>query len=129
VFEPFVSFGQIMPSEFFLHSQAGLELPGDTEKAEKEGFWRFALGRSFTDGEFGRTWSPMVELLGAREWNSGESVEWDILPQFQVTLNTRQHVMLNIGVRLPMTNSDSRETAVLIYLLWDWFDGGFLDGW
>jgi hypothetical protein len=47
----------------------------------------------------------------------------------QVTLNRRQHVMLNLGVRLPLTNADRRNTLILAYLLWDWFDGGFLAGW
>jgi hypothetical protein len=129
VFEPFVSFGQVLPSEFFLHSQGGLELPADTDKAEREGFWRLALGRTFSQGDFGRAWSPMIELLGARELVSGEEISWDLVPQFQVTLNTRQHIMMNIGVRIPVTDSGPRETQILVYLLWDWFDGGFFEGW
>jgi hypothetical protein len=51
------------------------------------------------------------------------------VPQFQVTLNTRQHVMANAGFRLPMTNRSERETEFVFYLLWDWFDGGVLEGW
>ena len=97
--------------------------------AENEAFWRIALGRSFTEGRWGRTWSPMVELLGARELVSGEPVNWDLVPQLQVTLNTRQHVMLNLGVRLPLNDTDARQTEFLVYLLWDWFDGGFFEGW
>jgi hypothetical protein len=46
----------------------------------------------------------------------------------QVTLNTRQHVMANLGVRVPLDDS-SRDAEVMVYLLWDWFDGGFLAGW
>jgi hypothetical protein len=129
VFEPFVSFGQVLPSEFFLHSQGGVELPHDTDRAEREGFWRLALGRTFTQGDFGRAWSPIVEVLGTREFGSGEDVHWDVVPQCQVTLNTRQHVMLNVGVKLPVTDSSTRETQILLYLLWDWFDGGFFEGW
>jgi mono/diheme cytochrome c family protein len=128
-FEPFVSFGQILPSEFFFQSQAGLEFPADTERANREGFWRFALGRSFTESRFGRSWVPMFELLGARELAADEPVEWDLVPQLQVTLNRRQHIMANFGVRLPLTHSGVRDTQVLFYLLWDWFDGGFFSGW
>jgi len=128
IFEPFVSYGQILPSEFFLQAQAGVELPVDTDRANREGFWRVALGRSFTQGQFGRTWSPMVEVLAAREFVAEEPVVWDIVPQMQVTLSRRQHIMMNFGVRLPLANSDT-DTQLLFYFLWDWFDGGLFDGW
>jgi hypothetical protein len=129
VFEPFVSFGQLFPRDFFLHAQGGLELPAEIDKAEREAFWRLALGRSFTQGSFGRSWAPMVELLAARELHAGGETSWDALPQFQVTLNRRQHIMLNLGIRVPVTDRATRDPALLVYLLWDWFDGGFLDGW
>jgi mono/diheme cytochrome c family protein len=129
VFEPFVSFGQILPSEFFFQSQAGFELPVDTDRAEREGFWRFSLGRTLTEGQFGRAWSPICEFVAAKELASGEPVQWDVVPQIQVTVNRRQHIMLNVGVRLPLTESSVRDTQLLFYLLWDWFDGGFFSGW
>ena len=128
VFEPFVSVGQLLPSAFFVHGQAGLELPADADRAEQEGFWRLALGRTFTTGRWGRAWSPMVELLGFRELTAGEPVHWDLLPQIQVTLNTRQHVMANVGVRVPLDDA-GRDAQLLVYLLWDWFDGGLFAGW
>lgn len=129
VFEPFASYGQVLPSGFFIHAQAGLELPFHTDKAEQEAFWRFVLGRSIAAGRWGRTFSPMLEVLAARELESGQPVDWDLVPQVQITLNQRQHVMFNIGVRLPVTDTDVRETRLVFYILWDWFDGGFLEGW
>jgi hypothetical protein len=129
VFEPFVSFGQILPADFFLHSQAGLEIPIKTEKAKNEAFLRLVLGRTFTSGPWGRAWSPMVELLASRELVSGEEINWDVVPEIQVTLNKRQHVMFNIGVRIPVNNTSGRDVRVVAYLLWDWFDGGFFEGW
>jgi hypothetical protein len=56
-------------------------------------------------------------------------IEWDALPEMQVSLSTRQHVLLSVGVRVPMTQRTVRRTTVMAYLLWDWFDGGFLSGW
>ncbi|MFW6088213.1 MAG: c-type cytochrome [Gemmatimonadota bacterium] len=129
VFEPFMAYGQILPSDAFVHAQAGLEFPSDRDVAENEAFWRVALGRSFTEGRWGRTWSPIVEVLGARELAEGEPVHWDLVPQLQVTLNTRQHVMASLGVRIPLNDTDTRQTELIIYLLWDWFDGGLFDGW
>ena len=71
----------------------------------------------------------MIEVLGSAGLAEGSRSQWDLVPQMQVTLNTRQHVMLNVGVRLPLTDSDVRSTQFLAYLLWDWFDGGLFDGW
>jgi hypothetical protein len=71
----------------------------------------------------------MVELLADRDLETGAKVNWDVQPQFQVTLNRRQHVRANIGVRIPVTNTSGRPVQVVFYLLWDWFDGGLLEGW
>ena len=128
VFEPFLTFGQILPNDMFIQAQGGLELPTNTDRAENEGFWRVLVGKSFTQGLWGRTWSPMVSVLGATELEGG-TPNWDVVPQIQITLNKRQHIMANVGVRVPLTDADVRDTQVVVYVLWDWFDGGFLDGW
>jgi len=129
VFETFASFGQMLPRDSFLQAQAGIELPFDTEKAEREAFWRVATGRTFTQGPFGRSWTPMVELLAARELVDGEPVLWDLVPQVQFSLNTRQHLLMSVGVRMPLNRRSGRSTQVLVYFLWDWFDGGLFSGW
>jgi mono/diheme cytochrome c family protein len=130
IFEPFVTYGQILPRDSFLQLHAGFEFPADRALASREAFWRVAAGRTFAQGGgSGRAWSPMVELLGARDLESGAVTKWDVVPQMQVTLNTRQHVMVSAGVQIPVNQRRGRGTRVLFYLLWDWFDGGFFDGW
>ena len=129
VIEPFLTVGQMLPADFFVHTQVGVELPTDRSRATEEAFFRGVLGRSFRQGRFGRTWSPMVEILGARELVEGEAVLWDLLPEVQVTLSRRQHIMVNAGVRFPLTEAESRSTEFLFYFLWDWFDGGLGSGW
>jgi mono/diheme cytochrome c family protein len=130
VFESFVSFGKILPKDSFFQFQGGIELPVDTEQAGREAFWRLNLGRTFTQmGPFGRAWSPMVEFLAARDLESGATTHWDVVPQFQVTLNTRQHVRFNLGWRVPLNDRAGRHSRVVMYVLWDWFDGGLRDGW
>ena len=130
VLEPFFSYGQILPADFFLHSQLGFEFPFEGSKAENEAFLRLAMGKTFTTGGWwGRAWSPMIEVLASRDLVSGEDIVWDIMPEIQITLNTRQHVMFNIGVRIPVTDASNRDFQVMAYLLWDWFDGGFFEGW
>jgi hypothetical protein len=130
VFEGFAGYGQILPQKAFLQFQTGVELPVDPDKANRAVFWRTVLGRSFApDKGLGRLWSPMVEFLADREIAPGERINWDIVPQFQVTLSRRQHIRANIGVRLPVNEFGPRPTQLLFYLMWDWFDGGLRDGW
>jgi mono/diheme cytochrome c family protein len=128
-FEPFVAFGQILPRNAFLQVQAGAEVPADHDRAADEAFWRATVGTSLEQSRFGRVWSPMVELLGARELRAGESAQWDVVPQMQLTLSKRQHIMINGGVRIPLTGRDERRAQVITYFLWDWFDGGLFEGW
>lgn len=128
-FEPFLTYGQALPASTFFQFQGGVELPFDRDRAENEAFWRGVLGGSLAQGRWGRSWSPMVEVLAKRELVSGESTHWDLLPQLQATLNTRQHVMMNVGVRIPLDDTKARKTEVLFYFLWEWFDGGLFDGW
>lgn len=71
----------------------------------------------------------MLEVLGTRDLDDGASIEWAAVPQAQVSLNTRQHVLLNLGVYLPLDSADRRSTRLIAYVLWDWFDGGLFDGW
>ena len=130
VFEGFASYGQILPQKAFLQFQTGIELPVDTDKANRAVFWRTVVGRSFApDKGLERLWSPMVELLADRELATGERINWDIVPQFQVTLSRRQHIRANVGLRLPVNDFGPRPTQVVFYLMWDWFDGGLRDGW
>jgi len=129
MFEAFGTLSQALPRDGFLHAHTGIEVPADAQQAAKETFWRLALGKSFMERRWGRAWSPMIEILGARELEEGTDAEWDVLPQLQVSLSTRQHVLLNVGVRTPLTQRDERRTSMLVYVLWDWFDGGFFSGW
>jgi hypothetical protein len=128
VFEPFLTFGQRLPGNSFVQAQAGFGIPVESGH-DDEVFWRVAVGRTFEQPRFGRLWTPMLEFLAARPLVSGAATEWDLLPGAQVTLNTRQHVRLAGGVRLPVTESDQRRTSVTVYLLWDWYEGGLFKGW
>ena len=126
--EAFLSFGQLLASDGFVQAQLGAELPL-YENAENEAFGRFSIGRTFATGRWGRAWTPMVELQGKRELAGHAPVALDLVPQLQVSLSTRQHVLLNVGVLVPATETSGRSVRLLSYLLLDWFDGGFFEGW
>ena len=128
IVEPFAAYGQLLPNDAFIQVQALAEIMGDRSRDDEMAV-RVAFGKTWTEGEFGRAWTPMVELLTTRDLADGAATHLDLVPQVQVALNTRQHILLNVGVRVPAVNRTGRSTEVVAYVLWDWFDGGFLDGW
>ncbi len=124
VLEPYVTYGKNLPSDAFLQMLVGLEAgPGEEASSLMA---HGVLGKTFIAGSWGRAWSPMVEVLHRRK---GGRVTIDLVPQFQVTLNQRQHVAMNIGLRIPSSGGLDESPALVMYLLWEWFDGGFLEGW
>jgi mono/diheme cytochrome c family protein len=128
VFEPFAMWGQVLPRNVFIQFHTGAELPTGTDSGVWEVYARSAVGTTIAgDRGFGRAWSPQVEVLWARP--EGGASEWDVVPQIQVTLSKLQHVMLAAGVRVPINQRSERKAQALIYLLWDWFDGGFFEMW
>ena len=128
-FEPFVAYGQILPSNFFVQAFGGVQLSTNRDKSPHVVIARAVLGGSWIQGDFGRTWSPMVELLNTVTLGDQPKANWSVVPQVQVSLNTRQHILLNVGIRLPLNEREQRSSQVLMYVLWDWFDGGLFDGW
>lgn len=129
-FEGFAAFGQILPSNMFLQAQAGIEQPVSSGEVPRAVFGRVAIAKSFRQERgFGRLWSPMLEVLTDRDVEDGAKTDVDLLPQVQVTLNRRQHVRVNVGVQMPVAHTAGRSKQIVFYFLWDWFDGGLLDGW
>ncbi len=128
-FEPFVAYGQLLSDNLFLQAFGGVELSADRDKSAHEVIARAVFGGSWTQGDFGRTWSPMMELLNTTTLGDDSETNWSLVPQVQVSLNTRQHILLNVGMNVPLNDTHRRSTQVLMYVLWDWFDGGLFDGW
>ena len=117
-FETFAAFGQTFPRSTFFQMQTGFELPTDTAKVPNASIWRGAVGKTFTqNGRVGRAWTPIVEFLADRDLETGAKTNWDIAPEIQITLNKRQHVRLNIGVRQPVNNTSGRSTQIAFYAL------------
>ncbi len=129
VFESYLSYGKLVSADSFIQVQATAEFPSSSAHEDEVGI-RAAFGRTLTPGgPYGRAWTPMIEVMAARELEGGADTEWDIVPQFQVSLNQRQHILANAGFRIPVTERSSRDVEFVMYLLWDWFDGGVLEGW
>ena len=130
VFEGYAAFGQLFRDLSFVQMHTGIELPAHPDKVAKAYYLRSAIGKTFaTDSGHGRRWTPMLEFIGDREIVSGEPMNWDVVPQIQIPINRRLHVLGSIGYRIPVNNTDGRQRQLLFYGLWDWADGGLLQGW
>jgi mono/diheme cytochrome c family protein len=126
----FAAAGQILPRNWFLQVQVGTDQPTSTDISPRTFYWRVAAGRSWREENgLGRLWSPMVEVVSERDFKMGARANIDLVPQFQVTLNRRQHIRADVGLQVPVMNTPGRSKQLVWYLLWDWFDGGFLEGW
>ena len=128
IVEPFAMWGQIVGASGFVQAHVGYEVASNQSRGRNEAFIRTAFGYTVAqDRGFGRAWTPMLEVLAAKP--DGGVTEWDLAPQAQVSLSKLQHVLVNVGVRVPINEREERKPQVLAYLLWDWFDGGLFEFW
>ena len=130
VFETFAAYGQIFPADSFLQLQTGIELPTQPDKLPRAYYLRGALGKTFsTAGGLGRRWSPMAEFIADRDLVTGATTNWDIVPEIQIPISKRMHILANVGVRIPVNNTEERPKQIIFYILWDYVDGTLKQGW
>lgn len=130
VFEPFLAFDQLFPTNTWIQFQMGADLPRHPNVTPQSLYFNTAFGQTWMqDHGLGRQWSPMIELLGSRDLKDGAATDWDVVPEMQVTISQRQHIRVDAGVRRPFTDTAGRSTQVVFYVLWDWQDGVFWRGW
>jgi hypothetical protein len=128
ILEPFAMWGQAIGSNGFVQLHGGYEISTNQDRASHEGFLRTAAGYTFAQDEgFGRAWTPMTEVLIAKP--NDADPEWDIVPQMQISLSKLQHILVSVGVRVPLNEREERKPEFLTYFLWDWFDGGLFQFW
>jgi mono/diheme cytochrome c family protein len=128
-FETHALFGQTLSDDFVLQGQVFAAFPVRKNLAQELGV-NLNLQKTFAgDDGYGRAWTPAVEILGRQELASGARTDWDIVPQLQVSLSTRQHILFSAGMRIPVTNTSDRSTQFLFYFIWDWYDAGLFQGW
>jgi mono/diheme cytochrome c family protein len=130
VFEASAAYGQLLPADSFLQIHTGIELPVHPDLLPKAYYFRTAIGKSFsTLGGLGRTWSPMMEFIADRDLVTGAQTNWDVIPQLQIPLSKRMHILGSVGFRIPVNNTVDRPKQVMFYLLWDFADGSLRQGW
>ena len=93
----FGAFNHLFRRDAFLSLQAGVDLPLHASEAPRAAFLRAAIGKSHYQSGWGRMWTPMLEFSANRELVPGATTDWDIVPEFQVTLSRRQHIQAGAG--------------------------------
>ena len=128
-FETHVLFAQALPADFVFQGQVFAAFPLKSNLSQ-EIAWNLNIGKTFAGDEgFGRAFTPMLEVLGSQELASGARTDWDLVPQIQVSLSRRQHILFDFGARIPVTNTSERTTQFVFYFVWDWYDAGLFEGW
>lgn len=129
-FEPFVAYDQLITNRTFLQFELGADLPVSTTATPRSMFIRSALGASFApDHGLGRLFTPMTEIVGKKNFMTGAVTDWDVLPEMQVTVSHRQHIRAAVGYRKPVTDVSGRAPQIDFYVLWDYAEGHFWNGW
>ncbi len=126
----FAAYDVLFPAQVFIQAQAGTQLPVHRQNVARSVYFYTAVGKTLNgERQLGRLWSPMIEFLGNRALVPGAVTDWDVLPELQITLSSRQHIRAALGYRMPLNDTAGRPKQVMAYFLWDWFDGGLLEGW
>jgi cytochrome c len=82
-----------------------------------------------------RSVSPGLELVASFPIDRGTGAsrksfsQVSLIPQAQIGLNKRGHIMLNLGAEVPLNDTDRYDYRAYAYLIWDFADGGLFEGW
>jgi mono/diheme cytochrome c family protein len=123
-FSPFFAYGKGWGATM-LQAKVEARLPVDRDRADREVEYAVALSRAL--GPRTVAWTPAVEFTGA--WNA-RTRQHDSAAVIEVSrpLNKLGHVIASIGLAVPIRPREERY-RIQAYLLWDFGDGPFWQGW
>lgn len=128
VLEPFVLAAHLLPGNSYIQFHGGYEGTVGSKKQSSAAYARTALGTT-VGSAYGRSFSPMLEVIADRDFYKGAITQWDWIPQMEVSLSRRQHILASFGMRVPITDRKNRPREWVAYLNWDWYDGGLFSAW
>lgn len=131
-FLPYLAFGKILSDAWTLQSSARLKLDledSDHSSAEIAGIVHW------THTPWPRNVFPAIEVVAEVPFERGsgpdrsDAVQWSILPQARIGLNKRGNIALNVGMEWPLNDTYRYDWRAYVYFIWDFADGGLLEGW
>lgn len=132
LFLPYLAVGKILSDKWTFQGHGRLKL--DLEDSDKH-VAEFAGIVHWVDAPRPRWVYPALELVAEVPFERGSganqksAVQWSVLPQARIGLNKRGNIALNAGVELPLNDHDRYDWRAYVYFIWDFADGGLLEGW
>jgi mono/diheme cytochrome c family protein len=129
---PYLAYGKIINDDWIFQGSGRLKLSlEDFDHSSVE----FAGIMHYTHTPWPRSVFPALEVVAEVPFETGtgpgkkSSVQWSVLPQVRIGLTKRGHVAINAGVELPLNDRERYDWRAYAYLIWDFADGGFFEGW
>lgn len=129
---PYIAVGKVLNDAFTFQGSARLKLDledSDAGSAELAGIVHWV------HSDWPRNVFPALELVAEIPFERGsgdarqDALQFSLLPQARVGLNKRGNIALNIGVELPVNDTERYDWRAYVYFIWDFADGGLLEGW
>lgn len=131
-FLPYIAIGKVLNDSFTFQGSARLKL--DLENSD-EGSAEIAGIVHWVHSEWPRNLFPALELVAEVPFERGtgssrsDAVQFSILPQARIGLNKRGNIALNLGLELPVNDTERYDWQAYVFFIWDFADGGLLEGW
>jgi mono/diheme cytochrome c family protein len=129
---PYLAFGKILSDSWTMQGSGRLKL---SLEEWDHGSAEFAGIVHWTHTPWPRSVFPALELVAEMPFERGSgadkksAVQVSVLPQVRIGLSKRGHVAVNAGLELPLNDTDRYDWRAYAYLIWDFADGGFFEGW
>lgn len=76
-----------------------------------------------------RTIVPGIEIKTEKNLRDGSGIKTWIIPQIYAGLSKRGHVAFALGFEKPLFDGAKDKYSIRAFILWDFAEGGFLEGW
>jgi mono/diheme cytochrome c family protein len=129
---PYLAVGKTLGEHFTFQGSARAKLPADDID---QGSVELSGIVHWTHTIVPRSVFPGLEFTGEVPLDRGSGpdrkdfIQVSVTPQARVGLSKRGHVALNLGVEVPLNDTERFDWRGYAYLIWDFADGPFYDGW
>ncbi|MEJ8567981.1 c-type cytochrome [Elongatibacter sediminis] len=129
---PYLAVGKVLSDAFTFQGSGRLKL--DLEDSDKSSAELAGIVH-WTHTSWPRNVFPALEIVAEVPFDRGsgsgrrDALQFSVLPQARIGLNKRGNIALNVGVELPVNDTDRYDWRGYVYFIWDFADGGLLEGW
>ncbi|MDZ7825185.1 MAG: hypothetical protein U5R48_03055 [Gammaproteobacteria bacterium] len=129
---PYLAFGRILNDRWTFQGHGRAKLPFDDFG---DGSFEVAGIMHWTHSPWPRNLFPGLEVVADIPFDRGNGPDRSdfaavsIIPQTRIGLTKGGHVALNLGVEIPVNETDRFDYVAQMSLLWDFADGPFWMGW